>query len=789
MKQGVRFICFVLFLTVCLLGKAAGTSIVIYVSPGGNDAALGTKKDPLATLEMAWQRVGYMLGKQPVTIYLRGGRYVVRQPLVITADQSGTRECPVLIAGYPGEKAVLTASYSWEGLSWSYYRDGIWQVKVDLGNTVDCLFVNGQLQQMARYPNYDSEIAILNGHAEDVLSEERVAGWKNPAGAYIHAIHEREWGGCHYRVVGKDASGGLQMEGGFQNNRPMGMHKTFRMVENVFEELDAPGEWYYEKTTKTLFFYPPKGLNLDKVLLEVPQTESVFQLRGDEDRLVSDVHLRNLSITQTCRTFMKTAEPLLRSDWCIYRGGAVVFEQTERCSLEECDLYDLGGNAVFFSNRNRHGRVYANHIYNIGGSAVCYVGSPRAVRQPLFSYGAPFVNWENMDREIGPLTDDYPFECTADNNLIHDIGLIEKQVAGVQISMSRRITVSYNSIYNVPRAGINISEGTWGGHLIKGNDVFNTVLETGDHGAFNSWGRDRFWSASWNLMVEQLKDRRELVLADAMETNVLCDNRFQCSHGWDIDLDDGSSNYHIYNNVCLEGGLKLREGFYRKVENNVILNNTFHPHVWFEHSGDVFCNNIVTTGYRPVAIRHWGEKVDMNFFFSPTGLQEAQQRGTDSLSLCGDPLFICPEKGDYRVSKCSPALRVGFKNFDMKQVGVQVARLKKQAAHLVLPPLSMDWNSEEEQPIYSWRGLSLRNVTSDGERSAAGLDAARGVWVQEVGTNKDGFRENDVVVRFHGKTIFTWHDISSQLNRCAAGEIVTVSVMREQKLHKIEFRF
>ena len=57
--------------------------------------------------------------------------------------------------------------------------------------------------------------------------------------------------------------------------------------------------------------------------------------------------------------------------------------------------------------------------------------------------------------------------------------------------MCRNITVSHNSIYNTPRAGINISEGTWGGHIIEYNDIFNTVKETGDHGTINSWGRDR----------------------------------------------------------------------------------------------------------------------------------------------------------------------------------------------------------------------------------------------------------------------------------------------------------
>ena len=59
--------------------------------------------------------------------------------------------------------------------------------------------------------------------------------------------------------------------------------------------------------------------------------------------------------------------------------------------------------------------------------------------------------------------------------------------------MAARISVSHCSMYNVPRAGINIGDGTFGGHVIEYCDVFNTVLETGDHGSFNSWGRDRYW--------------------------------------------------------------------------------------------------------------------------------------------------------------------------------------------------------------------------------------------------------------------------------------------------------
>ena len=32
------------------------------------------------------------------------------------------------------------------------------------------------------------------------------------------------------------------------------------MVENIFEELDAPGEWFYQAESSTLYYYPmPDG--------------------------------------------------------------------------------------------------------------------------------------------------------------------------------------------------------------------------------------------------------------------------------------------------------------------------------------------------------------------------------------------------------------------------------------------------------------------------------------------------------------------------------------------------
>ncbi len=168
--------------------------------------------------------------------------------------------------------------------------------------------------------------------------------------------------------------------------------------------------------------------------------------------------ITNLELDGTVRTFLKTSEPLLRSDWKIYRGGAVMFENTENCSLTDCHIRDIGGNAVFFSGYNRHDSVRRNHIERIGASAVCFVGRPESVRSPLFEYNER-QPWISIDKTSGPCGDDYPAFCDVTDNLIHSIGEVEKQGAGIQISMSSDITVCHNSIYRLPRAGINISEG------------------------------------------------------------------------------------------------------------------------------------------------------------------------------------------------------------------------------------------------------------------------------------------------------------------------------------------
>lgn len=531
-----------------------------------------------------------------------------------------------------------------------------------------------------------------------------------------------------------------------------------------------------------------KAKNVSKVLFESPQLKHLIEFRGTEATPVKNITLEGLELTQTLRTFMEPYEQLLRSDWTVYRGAAVFFEGTEHCALRNCYLHNLGGNAIFFSNYNRHSEVSGSHLTRIGASAICFVGDPDAVRSPSFEYGE-FIPYEQLDHAKGPKSNNYPAQCLVYDNLIHSIGLFEKQITGIELSMSQAITVSHNSIYDTPRAGINISEGTWGGHILEFNDIFDTVKETGDHGSFNSWGRDRYWHPSYKTMESIVAKDPALILADAVRTTVIRNNRFRCDRGWDIDLDDGSSNYHIYNNLCLNGGIKLREGFYRVVENNIMVNNSFHPHVWFINSGDVFTRNIVMTEYKPIGVREWGLMVDYNIFTDSLSCATARKNNTDEHSIVTSVQFSNPSEGDFTVADDSEAItKGGFRNFVMDQFGVVSSRLKAIAHTPKMPtPIIIATHADDE--IINWSGATIKSLQTLGERSATGMDSERGVYVVSVnalgGKLRDYIHPNDVILKIETVTVNNLKEMQDALQKIDKSKDIEFIIFRTQKENKI----
>ena len=757
----------------------------LYVSPNGSDLNKGTKRRPFATLMAAKYAAHKYLGKETVTVHVASGVYYLPETLVFKPEDSGTEKYPVVFKADKEGGAVLSGGTKLQ-LTWKPYKNGIYQSSTPKGLKIDQLFINGLNQRMARYPNYDGskKTSAYQGYAADAFSKERAAGWKNPVGGYIHAMHSKLWGGYQYIITGKDADGNITYKGGWQNNRQMGMHPKYRMVENIFEELDAPGEWFHDANTNTLYYMPEANIDLAKATVEIVRLKQLIEFMGSMDAPVKNITFQGFVIRHAARTFMETKEPMVRSDWTIFRGGAFMLIGTENIQILDCEFDQVGGNAIFVSNYNRNTLVKGTHIHDTGASGICFIGDPNALRDPLFNYSKK-NDISNLDLTPGSKTKNYPAKCTVEDCLIHGIGTVERQPAGITIDMASEITIRDCSIYDCARAGINIGDGAFGGHLVERCDVFNTVLETSDHGSFNSWGRDRYW----HVNGLDLSKYPKLPFADAMKTTVIRNSRWRCDHGWDIDLDDGSTNYDIYNNLMLSGGLKFREGFHRRAWNNITVNNTFHPHVWYPNSGDEVFSNIFMAKYRGVRVptaKSSGKLVDRNLIFNG---ELTQKFGWDENSIVADPQFIDPKNGDFRVKEGSPAFDIGFKNFPMDQFGVKKPSLKALARTPIIPPLKisdkvikMEKKKQVTDKVSTWMGADISGLTGM-EFSAYGVSKEDGGIVlksvpKDSRAAKVGLKEGDLILTVNKQKVTT----EAQFLNIVEGQSVPLKlkVVREQ---------
>ena len=187
---------------------SADAALTLHVSPAGNDANPGTSAKPLATLTAAQKQVRQSVGREAVTVLLHRGTFDLPEALCFTAQDSGTKEFPIIYTAAPDETPVISGG-SQLALAWERATNlpGVFQSGVPAGLEMDQLFVNGQRQWMARFPNRESGEGLnvfdtwkLDHKAKpdpsrNPLAPERISRWADPVGAYFHAMHPALWGG------------------------------------------------------------------------------------------------------------------------------------------------------------------------------------------------------------------------------------------------------------------------------------------------------------------------------------------------------------------------------------------------------------------------------------------------------------------------------------------------------------------------------------------------------------------------------------------------------------------
>jgi len=231
------------------------------------------------------------------------------------------------------------------------------------------------------------------------------------------------------------------------------------------------------------------------------------------------------------------------------------------------------------------------------------------------------------------------------------------------------------------------------------------------------------------------------------------------------------------------------------VENNILVDNGYHPHVWYDESGDIFRHNIVWTEYRPVNMPPppWGADMDFNLVqdygaaTKAPATQLQQQSGRDEHSIVADAQFVDPARGDYRVRDGSPALALGFANFPMDQFGVQKPNLKAIARvpRLPQPKMPAPQSAARAAAPVTWLRASVRNIANEGERSAFGLPGVTGVLVLEVPADsalaRAGLRKDDVILSVNGEKTADTAALPRQVPTSSIESPLKIGISRDQE--------
>jgi glycosyl hydrolase family 141 len=271
---------------------AWGETISLYVSPVGCDDWSGSLASPnpegadgpLATLAGARDRIRRMKADwketstpvQPVDVFLREGTYRIEEPVTFTPEDSGSEDAPVTYTAFPGETPVISGGRQitdWriekvEGRE--LWVAGVPEVASDEWWFRE-VFVDGKRTGRTRLPkegfycflepvDVSGEHKWSHGSLGAVFEEGDLREWSKLSEVEIVAL--TRW--IETRMPVKD----LDME---KNVVTFPTRSTFRLentrikdkaaryyVENVFEELDEPGEWFLDRA-KGKVYLVPKG--------------------------------------------------------------------------------------------------------------------------------------------------------------------------------------------------------------------------------------------------------------------------------------------------------------------------------------------------------------------------------------------------------------------------------------------------------------------------------------------------------------------------------------------------
>jgi len=486
----------------------------LFVAPNGNDDNPGTLTQPLKTLEAA---------RGAKTVFVRGGLYELERPLKLDAKDSGATW-----RAYKNEKPVVIGGRQITGFV--PHKGDILKATAIKGVNFRQLFFDGKRMHLARYPNFDPKNPYGGGWA--YADGKPVPMYAEVPGENRHSLHykiadARDWSRAdegevfvfprynwwnnivRIKTIDRDTRT-ITLAGSCSYPiRPTDRY----YVRGMFEELDAPGEWYLDKKDWTLYFWPPAPLKGKAVY--APTLRTLIEIGSG----ATNITFRGFTF-ECCE------------------GTAITMKNTTNCLIAACIIRnagDYGGNGVSVDGGRANGVVGCD-ISEIGRSAISLSGGDRITLTPGDNF--------------------------ADNNYIHHTGVFYKQGVGVSLTgVGNR--ASHNYIHDCPRFGIQFSGNNL---LIEFNHIRHVNLETADTGAVYTGGRD--WISSRGTVI------RHNYFHDILGYGQEKGKWVSPHYAWGVYLDDNAGGVDVIGNIVarsINGLVHFHNARDNRVENNIFI--------------------------------------------------------------------------------------------------------------------------------------------------------------------------------------------------------------------------